>query len=95
MLSRIKETELGKNVALLDGVVKEGLRAEVMLEERSSWEKKSWSVPSPSVLSIFYFLCLLVNQSAHQFPRKPTFEPRNKPWDTGGMALPDEQEPRV
>lgn len=53
MLSRIKETQLGENVVPLDGVVKEGLRAEVILEERSSWEKKSWSVQSPSVLSIF------------------------------------------
>ena len=52
MLSRIKETELGENVDPFDGMVKEGLCAEVMLEEQSSWER-SWSVQSPSVLSIF------------------------------------------
>lgn len=56
MLSRVKGT-VGEDVALLDGVVREGLPAEVMFKERSGrregasrcWGKRSWSVQRPRI----------------------------------------------
>lgn len=40
-------------------------------------------------------VCLSFSLPDIYFPREATLKPRNKPWDTGGIALPDEQVPRV